>query len=565
MKNTDIVSYVLSSVPFYRNTDGNRLQMASNHATQALAIEKPELPMILTGNMTALDGVFYLLSPFNMEIVNIHNNIILYRTENDKKDKIRYLIVPYYHNIAVDVGEYVEKGKLLSYYRNVDTNGFIQNGRNCNVIFNYWDGFVFEDGIVADESVKDNFVGYSPSYLNYEVSYKLLDFKQTIRPGSILEPGVLLTYNSAKFYPDEDTKETISFRFKVRYVLVHIPKTKEAEETYRMQTDYMKNYLSEYNVDNVLARDDLNQNEKKLIHSILSNTFIPNSNHITLLMLGEKIQQVNVGDKFTNRHGNKGVLSLIDKIPNVNISKVINFQPEIVLNPEGIRRMNLSQLGEMHYAFILKYVIPTIIQKLQTKSKDEEIFEFIFKNFVDPLGEEDSRVNREVYMSLGDYHSILDAIKTEGLRVIVSNSQNQLYQIYNMVKLVENMNIPSKIVIHNKLCTYGVMYMYRLHHTSDSKITFKNQRIGEQEVWALAQSCPQYLQELFIRSDDRKGLETITRKLAISKINNVPLELSAFDITTTSHTLEELKCLLFALNIENIDSDIWFRTMLWKQ
>ncbi len=565
MKNTDIVSYVLSSVPFYRNTDGNRLQMASNHATQALAIEKPELPMILTGNMTALDGVFYLLSPFNMEIVNIHNNIILYRTENDKKDKIRYLIVPYYHNIAVDVGEYVEKGKLLSYYRNVDTNGFIQNGRNCNVIFNYWDGFVFEDGIVADESVKDNFVGYSPSYLNYEVSYKLLDFKQTIRPGSILEPGVLLTYNSAKFYPDEDTKETISFRFKVRYVLVHIPKTKEAEETYRMQTDYMKNYLSEYNVDNVLARDDLNQNEKKLIHSILSNTFIPNSNHITLLMLGEKIQQVNVGDKFTNRHGNKGVLSLIDKIPNVNISKVINFQPEIVLNPEGIRRMNLSQLGEMHYAFILKYVIPTIIQKLQTKSKDEEIFEFIFKNFVDPLGEEDSRVNREVYMSLGDYHSILDAIKTEGLRVIVSNSQNQLYQIYNMVKLVENMNIPSKIVIHNKLCTYGVMYMCRLHHTSDSKITFKNQRIGEQEVWALAQSCPQYLQELFIRSDDRKGLETITRKLAISKINNVPLELSAFDITTTSHTLEELKCLLFALNIENIDSDIWFRTMLWKQ
>lgn len=552
-----ILSYVLSSVPFYRNTDGNRLQMASNHATQALSIENPELPMLLSGNIEALDGVFYLTSPFNMEIKNIHNNIILYRTDTDKKDKIRYLTVPYYHNINVSPGDYVEKGKLLSYYRNVDQSGFIQNGRNCNVIFNYWDGFVFEDGIVADESVKTNFKGYSPNYLSYEISYKLIDLKQTVRPGSILEPGTVLTYNTVKFYPDEDNKENISFSFRIRYVFAHIPKTKEAEETYRMQTDYMKNYLSEYNVDNVLARGDLNQKEKELIYSILSNTFLPTATHISLLILGEKIQKVNVGDKFTNRHGNKGVLSLITDLPSVNISKVINFQPEIVLNPEGIRRMNLSQLGEMHYTFILKYVVPVIINKLQHKgSTTEEIYDFIFAKFVDPLGEDEAIINRKLYESIGDKYTVLDYIKSNGLRVYVTNQQNQLIEIYKMVKLIESMNIPSKIVMHNKLCSYGVMYMQRLHHTSDSKITFKNQRIGEQEVWALAQSTPQYLQELFIRSDDRKGLETITRKLSHSKINNIPLELSSFDITTTSHTLEELKSLLFALNIEEIDGNI---------
>jgi DNA-directed RNA polymerase beta subunit len=546
-----IVSTVLSSVPFYRNTDGNRLQMASNHITQALAIESPELPYIISCETPQIkNGLFILRAPFCMKIVDIvKNTVILYTTDNSKE--IRTMIVPFYHDIYVKPGDQLDPGQLISKYRNIDTENNPLIGRNCNVIFNYWDGFTFEDAAVANATIKTSFTGYTPSYIQIEFPpYKKIEFVQSLSR-EYLDANILYKVYIDKFYPDLDHVEILDTRFKIKFILAYVPQEKEAQDTYNMQFEKTKKILNMYDI---TKNDLLNVQYRDKVEYIFKNIFKANKN-IQMIIYGEKVHDgVSKGDKFTNRFGNKFVVSMIvDDMPGVNIGKVIDYVPDFVLNPEGIRRMNLSQLGEMHYSFALKYVVPVVIEKLREKGKnDDDILKLVFEKFVAPLGNKTYTMNYQIYNSLGSSSEILDYICINGMRVFVTNEQNQLKSIYQITKFMESINIPQYIVLQNKLCTYGCMYILRLHHTSRSKISHKQQRVGEQEVWSLAQTAPEFLQELFIRSDDRLGTEKLLKEVSLSTVTGQPTQVSSFDILSTPHTISELKSLLFALNIDNI-------------
>lgn len=549
-----VSSYTISSIPFFRNTDGNRLQMASNHLTQAIAIENPEIPYLVSINTFVKNsGLFILRAPFNMKIIDIYNNILIYNTESNKK--LRSITVPYYHDILVKPSDVIEKNTIISKYRNIDSNNIPLVGKNCNIVFNYWDGFVFEDACVITDQVKEDFKGYIPAYYSIEMPfYKKIKFTQKL-DDMIIKPGIFANYYTNMFYPDLDKTEEIPYELRIKYILTYVPDNKEARDTYKMQFDSTKSFLDKYNIEKILSNTKLDTETKKQVYSILENTF-KTSKKIQILIFGEYVHEVEIGDKFTNRHGNKGVVSTcLDNMPTVNISKVISFRPEFCLNPEGIRRMNLSQLGEMHYSFILKYVIPVFIEKLRKNNvPDESIYNFIFKKFIEPLGEEEKRINLELYNSIGNATEVLDYVKNYGMRIIITNgTQKYLYSIYDMIKYIETINISPYIVIHNKLCSYGVMYMLRLHHTSVSKISFKDQRIGEQEVWILGQTNPKLLQELFIRSDNKNGFEHLLRDITMSTVTGVESKTNVFNIPGQYHSLSELKAILFALNVGSID------------
>lgn len=65
-------------------------------------------------------------------------------------------------------------------------------------------------------------------------------------------------------------------------------------------------------------------------------------------------RKIQVGDKMSGRHGNKGVISLI--LPEEDMPYLPDGTPvDIMLNPQGIpSRMNIGQILELHLGMAAK-------------------------------------------------------------------------------------------------------------------------------------------------------------------------------------------------------------------
>ncbi|MBK7391667.1 MAG: hypothetical protein IPI64_00010 [Chloracidobacterium sp.] len=77
-----------------------------------------------------------------------------------------------------------------------------------------------------------------------------------------------------------------------------------------------------------------------------------------IIVLIEANRRLEIGDKLTGRHGNKGVVTLIlddEKMPFFFLGKIKQYT-EVLLSPMGVvSRMNLGQLLETHYSWLVKY------------------------------------------------------------------------------------------------------------------------------------------------------------------------------------------------------------------
>jgi DNA-directed RNA polymerase subunit beta len=65
-------------------------------------------------------------------------------------------------------------------------------------------------------------------------------------------------------------------------------------------------------------------------------------------------RKIEVGDKLANRHGNKGVISVV--VPECDMPFMADGTPvDIVYNPEGVPgRMNIGQIYELHLGFAMR-------------------------------------------------------------------------------------------------------------------------------------------------------------------------------------------------------------------
>lgn len=551
----DVTSYTISAIPFFRSSDGNRLQYASNHAKQALPLFLSEPPLLITPHYFYLSYIktsaFVFTAPMDLTILDILDNQLIY--QDQRSGKISVLSTPYTHKIHVLPGMSVEMGDIISSHPSFQNN-IICQGRNADVIFNYYDGFTYEDGIVLDESVKEDFRAYRTTYVpltkDKTFLYKVLELKQPIAPGTTLQPGVIATFSESKLFPQLHEQETIDVPFLVKYVYTRIPNNSDAKKTMKLQFDSVREWLERYEVTRQLQGRGLDSHCKKLISHNLKSLF-HDTKSIEIMLIGDFIYEVKVGDKFTNRHGNKGIISRIEKIDSVKLGE-LTFQPQVCFNPEGIRRMNLGQLGEMHYAFLLKHVVPVAIKQMEKTTSTEDVLNKILDTFVKPISPVTYKLTKSIYAEQ-DPKDTIEYIKRNGLITVIGNEEKHryLHEILKLNKTIRDVTgLPDLIPLKNKLCGYGTMYIHRLYHTVDSKTTFENQRIGEQEMWSLMQTCPIFLQELFVRSDSWGNLEKFIADLFYSR------NLSEIDIHSYSQkplVIDELRSLLFALNITNID------------
>jgi DNA-directed RNA polymerase subunit beta len=240
-------------------------------------------------------------------------------------------------------------------------------------------------------------------------------------------------------------------------------------------------------------------------------------------------RRVQPGDKMAGRHGNKGVISMIQPLEDMPFT-VDGTPVDIVLNPLGVpSRMNVGQVLETHLGWAAKGLGLKIGKMLDAQQKIPEV-----RKFLDQVYNSSGR--KEDLKSFSD-DEIIDL--AQNLRkgvpmatpVFDGASEDE---IKNMLTLAD-LPATGQTTLYDgrtgdafdRQVTVGYMYMLKLNHLVDDKMharstgpyslvtqqplggkaQFGGQRFGEMEVWALeAYGAAYTLQEMLtVKSDDVNG------------------------------------------------------------
>jgi DNA-directed RNA polymerase subunit beta len=240
-------------------------------------------------------------------------------------------------------------------------------------------------------------------------------------------------------------------------------------------------------------------------------------------------RRVQPGDKMAGRHGNKGVISMIQPVEDMPFT-ADGTSVDIVLNPLGVpSRMNVGQVLETHLGWAAKGLGIKIGKMLEAQQKVAEIRMFLDKIY-------NSSGHREDLDSLTD-DEVLELAKNlvKGVPMATPVFDGAPEEaIKNMLELAD-LPTSGQTTLYDgrtgdafdRQVTVGYMYILKLNHLVDDKMharstgpyslvtqqplggkaQFGGQRFGEMEVWALeAYGAAYTLQEMLtVKSDDVNG------------------------------------------------------------
>ncbi len=518
-----IISIATSLIPFAEHNDGQRSLMGTNMQRQAVPLVKNEAPIVGTGveGRAAIDSGHVVLAKEAGEVIAVDGERIEIKNSKGKIQKysLNKFIRSNYSTCLnqkpiVNVGDKVKAGQVISDGPSID-NGELSLGKNVFVAFMIWEGFNFEDAIIISERlVKDDV--YSSTHIeNYtidvrdtklgpevitndipnisEEKLKNLDEEGIIRIGAEVSSGDILV---GKITPKGET--TLSSEEKLlRAIFGEKAKDVRDSSLYLEHGEYGKV------VDvKVFSREE----GDKLAAGVLKSIQVSVAN----------LRKIQVGDKMSGRHGNKGVISKI--VPVEDMPYMEDGTPiDVILSPLGIiSRMNLGQLLETHLGFAAEKLNYKVATPALNGLSEEQIKEELKKAGLP----EDGKVK------------LIDGKTGEPFDEKVTVGYKYVLKLNHMVedKIHQRSIGPYSLITQQPL---------------GGKAQFGGQRFGEMEVWALeGYGAAHTLQEMLtIKSDDvpgrSKAYEAIIKGEEIEK-QNVP---ESFNVL-----LRELKGL--GLNVE---------------
>jgi DNA-directed RNA polymerase subunit beta len=245
-------------------------------------------------------------------------------------------------------------------------------------------------------------------------------------------------------------------------------------------------------------------------------------------------RRIQPGDKMAGRHGNKGVISMIQPVEDMPYAA--DGRPvDIVLNPLGVpSRMNIGQILETHLGWAAKGLGEKIQRMLDSERNANELRKFLDQIYNHDKGERGNQ--REDLKQLTDAEIIaLSTNLTKGVPMatpVFDGARED--EIKAMLKLADLPESGQTTLFDGRTgeafdrpVTVGYMYMLKLNHLVDDKMharstgpyslvtqqplggkaQFGGQRFGEMEVWALeAYGAAYTLQEMLtVKSDDVQG------------------------------------------------------------
>ena len=479
-----VVSVTTSLIPFLEHDDATRALMGANMQRQALPLLTTEAPFVGTGveYVAARDSGAVVVSKAEgiVEYVDAKKIVI-----KNAKGTDTYELSTFErsnqgetanHRPIVRKGNKVRRGQIIADGPSTD-KGELALGKNMTIAFMTFNGYNYEDAVIMNERLVKEDVYTSLHIEDYETqcrdtklgpeeitrdipnvsedARKNLDENGIIKIGTEVKEGdILVGKVTPKGMADLTSEEKLLHA-------IFGEKTREVRNSSLCVPHGGEGIVHDVKVYTKEDNDELPSGVSKVVR--------------VYIIQKRKIQ---IGDKMSGRHGNKGVISLI--LPEEDMPYLPDGTPiDIMLNPQGVpSRMNIGQVLELHMGMACK-----------------------------KLG---------VHVA----SPVLDGASTEDVKAMMKEA---------------GMDEDGKTVLYDgrtgepfdHRISVGVMYFVKLHHMVDDKLharstgpyslvtqqplggkaQFGGQRFGEMEVWALeAYGASHVLQEILTyKSDDVVG------------------------------------------------------------
>ena len=480
-----VVSVASACIPFLENDDSNRALMGANMQRQAVPLINPHAPLIGTGieYKAAHDSGVALIAKNSGTVEYVDAREVRVRQEDGTLDTYKLMKFRrsnggknYNQRPIVKVGEWVDADDVLADGPSME-QGELALGQNPLIAFMTWQGYNFEDAIAINERlVKDDVytsihiesyeseareTKLGPEEMTREIpnvsedARKNLDESGVIRVGAEVHDGDILV---GKVTPKGVTELSAEER------LLHAifgEKSREVRDTSLRVPHGGGGIIQDVKVFTRENGDEL----------------APGVNKMVRVYIAQK-RKIQVGDKMSGRHGNKGTVSIV--VPEEDMPYMPDGTPiDIMLSPMGVpSRMNIGQVIELHLGMAARELGIHIATPVFDGANDQDVW---------------------------------DAVKEAGLP---SDGKTILYDGRTGEPFEQRVAV-------------GVMHYLKLAHMVDDKIharstgpyslvtqqplggkaQFGGQRFGEMEVWALeAYGAAYTLQEILTyKSDDTVG------------------------------------------------------------
>ena len=479
-----IVSITTSCIPFLEHDDATRALMGANMQRQAVPLLTTEAPIVGTGMeyiaardsgstiICKADGVVEYADGKKIIVKNAKATDTYYLANFERSNDASNVN----HHPLVKKGDKVHVGEVIADGPSTD-RGELALGKNMTIAFMTCNGYNYEDAVVLNERLVKEDVYTSLHIEHYDIdcrdtklgpeeitrdipnvgeeARKNLDANGIVRIGTEVKDGDILVGKVTPKGVQELTSEE-----KLLHAIFG-EKTREVRDTSLKVDHGAGGIVHDVKVYTKENSDELPAGVSKVIR--------------VYIIQKRKIQ---VGDKMSGRHGNKGVISLI--LPEEDMPYLPDGTPvDIVLNPQGVpSRMNIGQILELHLGMAGKKLGVHYATPVFDGATMEDLQEEMKEAGMDP----------------------------DGKTILYNGRTGEPFE--NRVSV-------------------GVMYMIKLHHMVDDKLharstgpyslvtqqplggkaQFGGQRFGEMEVWALyAYGAAYTLQEMMtVKSDDVVG------------------------------------------------------------
>ena len=480
-----VVSVTTSCIPFLEHDDATRASMGANMQRQAMPLIKTEAPYVGTG------VEFIAAKDSGVEVIAKNDGIVEYADAKKvvvktKEGKDTYKLANFelanssicsHQRPIVHPGDKVKADTTVLADGNSTDKGELALGKNMTVAFMTFNGYNYEDAVILNENlVKDD--KFTSLHLE---DYEMQCRETKLGPEEITRdiPNVS---EEARRNLDENGIITIGTEVREGDILVGKVTPKGMAEL----TSEEKLLHAIFGEKTREVRDTslrVPHGGDGIVHDIKiysrkDNDELPAGVSKVIRVYIIQKRKIQVGDKMSGRHGNKGVISLI--LPQEDMPYLPDGTPvDIMLNPQGVpSRMNFGQILEIHMGMACKKLGVHIATPVFDGAHIDDI-----KAMMKEAGMDE-----------------------DGKTVLYDGRTGEAFD--------------HRIAV-------GVMYMIKLHHMVDDKLharstgpyslvtqqplggkaQFGGQRFGEMEVWALyAYGAAHTLQEILtVKSDDVIG------------------------------------------------------------
>lgn len=345
---SDTYTITTNLVPFLNSNHPGRLTMAGKAITQALSLKERQAPLVSTSQGKGSDRTTYTKFIGSMIATKSPVNGIV-RVVDAREIKIydsetgNIVTVPFVKNlpfnqkgflddekILVKVGDRITKGQCLV-DNNYTIDGELSLGKNLTVAYLPYKGYNHEDGLVISHSAAKGL----DSLHAYKYDYSLR--MDTVTSKALFH----------KYFPDAFTSQQLTKLDDRGFVL---PGTKLMkgdpiwallEKRTPTAEDKMYGRLHKSLV------KPFNQVVEHWEHEEPGEVVDIHTESKNIRVVCRSVKPLEIGDKLTGLHGNKGIVSLILPDSKMPYNKETGKPVDMLLNPASVTsRINLGQVME---------------------------------------------------------------------------------------------------------------------------------------------------------------------------------------------------------------------------